>query len=101
MHKGLDLGGQTGMEIACPADGVVIFTGHRGGYGVTVVVHHGFGLQTHYAHLSRYMVRVGQRVQRGEVIALMGSTGKSTGPHLHYEVRRNGEPLDPEKFILD
>jgi murein DD-endopeptidase MepM/ murein hydrolase activator NlpD len=101
MHKGLDIGGQTGMEITCPADGVVIFAERRGGYGMTVVIHHGFGLQTHYAHLSRYSVRVGQRVQRGEVIALMGSTGKSTGPHLHYEVRRNGEPLDPARFILD
>jgi murein DD-endopeptidase MepM/ murein hydrolase activator NlpD len=101
MHKGLDLGGHTGMDITAPADGIVIYVGRRGGYGKTVVVDHGFGLQTHYAHLSDYRVRVGQRVRRGEVIALMGSTGKSTGPHLHYEVRRNGQPLDPARFILD
>jgi murein DD-endopeptidase MepM/ murein hydrolase activator NlpD len=101
MHKGLDLGGHTGMDITAPADGIVIYTGWRGGYGKTVVVDHGFGLQTHYAHLSDYRVQVGQRVRRGEVLALMGSTGKSTGPHLHYEVRSNGQPLDPIRFILD
>lgn len=101
MHKGLDLGGQTGMPIVAPADGVVIFTGRRGGYGLTVVVDHGYGMQTHYAHLHRYRVRTGQRVRRGELIADMGSTGKSTGPHLHYEVRRVGNPLDPTLFILD
>jgi murein DD-endopeptidase MepM/ murein hydrolase activator NlpD len=101
MHKGLDIGGQVGNEIVSPADGVVIFTGRRGGYGLTVVVDHGFGLQTHYAHLSRTRVFVGQRVERGDVVAEMGSTGKSTGPHLHYEVRRLGQPLDPRRFILD
>ncbi|MBI5509222.1 MAG: M23 family metallopeptidase [Deltaproteobacteria bacterium] len=101
MHKGLDLGGQVGFSIVSPADGVVIFTGRRGGYGLTVVVDHGFGLQTHFAHLSRTRVFVGQRVERGDVIAEMGSTGKSTGPHLHYEVRQLGQPLDPRRFILD
>ena len=101
MHKGLDLGGRVGDEISAPADGVVIFTGVRGGYGLTVVVDHGFGLQTHYAHLSRTRVYVGQRVERGDLLAEMGSTGKSTGPHLHYEVRRLGQPLDPRRFILD
>jgi murein DD-endopeptidase MepM/ murein hydrolase activator NlpD len=101
MHKGLDLGGHVGKEIVAPADGVVIFIGRRGGYGQTVVIDHGYGLQTHYAHLSKYRVTRGQRVGRGELIAEMGSTGKSTGPHLHYEVRRLGNPLDPRRFILD
>ncbi len=101
MHKGLDIGGQLGQEIRSPSEGVVIFTGIRGGYGQTVVVDHGFGLQTHYAHLSRIMVQVGQKLNRGDLVALMGSTGKSTGPHLHYEVRRLGQPLDPRRFILD
>ncbi len=101
MHKGLDLGGPVGSEIVAPADGVVIFTGPRGGYGKTVVVAHGYGLQTHFAHLSRFRVEKGERVRRGDVIAEMGSTGKSTGPHLHYEVRRAGQPLDPRRFILD
>lgn len=101
MHKGLDLGGYVGMHVMAPADGVVIWTGRRGSYGKTVVIDHGFGMQTHYAHLSRFLVRRGQRVKRGEVFAEMGNTGVSTGPHLHYEVRRNGRPLDPGKFILD
>lgn len=101
MHKGLDLGGHVGKEIVAPADGVVIFVGRRGGYGQTVVMDHGYGIQTHYAHLSGYHVKRGQRVRRGQLIADMGSTGKSTGPHLHYEVRRLGNPLDPRRFILD
>jgi murein DD-endopeptidase MepM/ murein hydrolase activator NlpD len=101
MHKGLDLGGHIGMEVFAPADGVVIWVGSRGGYGQTVVLDHGYGLQSHYAHLSKYLVSVGDSVHRGEPIAQMGTTGKSTGPHLHYEVRRNGQPLNPRYFILD
>jgi murein DD-endopeptidase MepM/ murein hydrolase activator NlpD len=101
MHKGVDLGGHIGSEIDAPADGVVIFTGLRGGYGQTVVVDHGYGLQTHYAHLSHIWVRPGDHVRRGDHIADVGSTGRSTGPHLHYEVRRLGEPINPERFILD
>ena len=101
MHKGLDMGGHIGMRVSAPADGVVIWTGRRGGYGVTVVLDHGYGLQTHFAHLSRFLVRPGDHVRRGEPIAEIGSTGKSTGPHLHYEVRRGGEPMDPRRFILD
>ena len=101
MHKGLDLGGYTGLAIHAPADGVVVWTGNRGGYGKTVVLDHGYGLQTHYAHLNGYRVRRGDSVNRGDVIAEMGSTGKSTGPHLHYEVRRDGEPIDPINFVLD
>ncbi|MBT6433393.1 MAG: M23 family metallopeptidase [Deltaproteobacteria bacterium] len=101
MHKGLDIAGYTGMEILAPADGMVIWQGGRGGYGKTVVLDHGYGVQSHFAHLNNYRVRLGQRVHRGEVIAEMGSTGISTGPHLHYEVRRHGRPLDPRNFILD
>jgi murein DD-endopeptidase MepM/ murein hydrolase activator NlpD len=101
MHKGIDLGGRIGQDIFAPADAVVIFVGLRGGYGRVVVLDHGFGLQTHFAHLSKFRCKVGDRVKRGEVIAEMGSTGKSTGPHLHYEVRRMGQPLDPRAFVLD
>lgn len=101
MHKGLDLGGQVGTDVIAPADGVVIFTGIRGGYGLTVVIDHGYALQTHYGHLSRIRVKQDDHVQRGEVIAAVGNTGRSTGPHLHYEVRRSGEPLNPVRFILD
>ncbi|HET6345212.1 MAG TPA: M23 family metallopeptidase [Myxococcota bacterium] len=101
MHKGLDMGGHIGLPIRAPADGVIIWVGRRGGYGQTVVIDHGYGLQTHFAHLSKYLVRVGDRVHRGDPIAEMGNTGSSTGPHLHYEVRRAGQPLDPRRFILD
>jgi murein DD-endopeptidase MepM/ murein hydrolase activator NlpD len=101
MHKGLDLGGFTGMLVYAPADGIVIWTGTRGGYGQVVVLDHGMGLQTHYAHLSQYLVKRGDTVRRGDPIAQMGSTGKSTGPHLHYEVRQDGVPMDPRQFILD
>lgn len=101
MHKGLDLAGAIGLKVMAPADGVVIFVGRRGGYGQTVVVDHGFGLQTHFAHLSRFLVKRGASVRRGEAIAEMGNTGKSTGPHLHYEVRVHGSPIDPRPFILD
>jgi murein DD-endopeptidase MepM/ murein hydrolase activator NlpD len=101
LHKGLDIGGSTGTEIFAPADGTIIFVGKRGGYGNVIVVDHGYGLQTHYAHLSKFRTRVGDHVKRGDTLADMGSTGKSTGPHLHYEVRRYGRPLDPARFILD
>lgn len=101
MHKGLDIGGASGTPILAPADGVVIFVGQRGGYGRTVVLDHGYGYQTHFAHLSQPLVARGEKVSRGKIIAEMGSTGKSTGPHLHYEVRRYGRPIDPMRFVLD
>ncbi|MBC7794715.1 MAG: M23 family metallopeptidase [Clostridia bacterium] len=101
IHKGLDIAGSIGSEVFAPADGVVIFVGKRGGYGNVIVVDHGYGLQTHYAHLSRFRCIVGDHIRRGDMIAEMGSTGKSTGPHLHYEVRCYGRPLDPARFILD
>ncbi len=101
VHKGIDIGGQNGTEVFAPADGTVIFVGKRGGYGNVIVVDHGYGLQTHYAHLSKFRCTVGDQIKRGDTLADMGSTGKSTGPHLHYEVRRYGRPLDPSRFILD
>jgi murein DD-endopeptidase MepM/ murein hydrolase activator NlpD len=101
LHKGIDFSGVIGMPIFAPADGVVIFTGERGSYGRTIVIDHGFGLQSHFAHLSSFVVTPGERIKRGETIGRMGSTGRSTGPHLHYEVRRDGRPLNPLNFILD
>lgn len=101
MHKGLDLGGYTGMPIIAPADGKIVYAGMRGAFGITVVIDHGYGVQTHFGHLSAIHVEYGDIVKRGTTIAEMGSTGKSTGPHLHYEVRRWGLPLDPEPFMLD
>jgi murein DD-endopeptidase MepM/ murein hydrolase activator NlpD len=101
MHKGLDFAADHGADVLAPADGVVIFAGNRGGYGKAVVIDHGYGVQTHYAHLSAYRVEVGHEIKRGQVIAAVGNTGRSTGTHLHYEVRFNGIPQNPEKYILD
>ncbi len=101
MHKGIDFAADHGSDVIAPADGVVVFVGYRGEYGKTIVIDHGYGLQTHFAHLSNYKVEVGEKVRRGQVIGAVGKTGRTTGVHLHYEVRLNGIPLDPEKFILD
>jgi murein DD-endopeptidase MepM/ murein hydrolase activator NlpD len=101
MHKGMDYAADHGSEVFAGAKGIVVFVGDRGGYGKTVVVDHGFGFQTHYAHLSKYHVEMGQDVERGQVIARVGNTGRSTGNHLHYEVRFNGVPQDPDQYILN
>ena len=101
MHKGVDFAADHGADVIAPADGVVIFVGYRGEYGKTVVIDHGYAIQTHYAHLSNYKVEIGERVKRGQVIAAVGKTGRTTGVHLHYEVRINGIPQDPERFVLD
>jgi murein DD-endopeptidase MepM/ murein hydrolase activator NlpD len=101
MHKGVDIAADHGADVVTPADGLVIFVGNRGGYGKTVVIDHGYGVQTHYAHLSSFRVEIGQKVLRGQVLGAVGNTGRSTGTHLHYEVRFNGIPQNPEKYILD
>ena len=101
MHKGLDIGAPEGSEIFAPADGTVIWVGTRGGYGMTVIVDHGFGIQSHFAHMSGYSVKLGDKVKRGSLIGMVGNTGRSTGPHLHYEVRLNGIPQDPTKYMLN
>lgn len=101
MHKGVDFAADHGSEVVAPADGVVIFVGNRGAYGKTIVIDHGYGMQTHFSHLSEFSVEAGDSVVRGQMIAGVGNTGRSTGPHLHYEVRFNGIPQDPELFLLD
>lgn len=101
MHRGIDIANHRGTPIVTTADGKVVKVGNNGGMGKTVVIDHGYGFRTLYGHLSKSEVKVGQRVKRGEVIALMGSTGYSTGPHLHYEVIRNGKNLNPRKYILN
>jgi murein DD-endopeptidase MepM/ murein hydrolase activator NlpD len=101
MHSGLDISGPHGKEIVAPADGTVVFAGLEGGYGNVLVVDHGYGIKTRYGHLMSISVRPGERVKRGDVVALLGNTGRSTGPHLHYEVRVNGVAQNPRKFILD
>lgn len=99
LHSGLDFRGKTGQNIRTTADGKVIFAGKMNGYGNLVKVRHGYGYETRYAHLSAISVKVGERVSAGDVVGKLGSTGRSTGPHLHYEVRLNGKPLDPESFL--
>lgn len=100
LHKGMDFGANRGTPVYAPADGVVSFAGREGGYGKIVSIDHGYGIVTRYAHNSRLLVKSGQRVKRWEKISEVGSTGRSSGPHLHYEVRLNGVPVDPEKYIL-
>lgn len=102
MHKGVDFVADPGDEVFAPADGRVVSVGPRGdGYGLTLVLDHGYGVQTHFAHLARASVPVGDAVRRGQVVAKVGNSGRSTGAHLHYEVRFAGLPEDPERFILD
>jgi len=101
MHQGLDIATPHGQPVYSPSDGTVVFTGTEGGYGKVLVIDHGYGVKTRYGHLSKTAVRVGDRVKRGTKIGAVGNTGKSTGPHLHYEVRVNGIPENPRKFILE
>lgn len=99
-HEGIDIAGTHGSAISARADGVVVFSDWKaGGYGQTVIIDHGYGFQTLYAHTSQNLAQVGDTVQRGDVIAKMGSTGKSTGPHVHYEVLRWGQAVDPTPYL--
>jgi murein DD-endopeptidase MepM/ murein hydrolase activator NlpD len=99
MHAGLDFKGPVGTPILAAADGKVVLAGFNGGYGNTVEIRHANGLVTRYAHLSGLHVRAGQMVERGVQIGRMGSTGRSTGSHLHFEVRLNGQAINPRKFL--
>ena len=99
MHEGLDIAARTGAPVYATADGIVSRVETQAGYGKVVYIEHGYGYSTLYGHNSKIFVKVGQRVKRGEKISAMGSTGQSTGPHLHYEVRLNGVPLNPKKFL--
>jgi murein DD-endopeptidase MepM/ murein hydrolase activator NlpD len=101
MHAGMDIAGPHGKEVIAPSDGTVVFAGLEGGYGNVLVIDHGYGIKTRYGHLSAVKVKAGEKVKRGQTIAALGNTGRSTGPHLHYEVRVNGIAQNPRKFILD
>jgi murein DD-endopeptidase MepM/ murein hydrolase activator NlpD len=101
MHEGLDIATPVGQPVYAPSDGTVVFAGTGGGYGKVLVIDHGYGVKTRYGHLSEILVHLGDRVGRGDKVALVGNTGRSTGPHLHYEVRVNGVPENPRKFILE
>ncbi len=100
-HEGVDFSAPTHTPVYAPADGIVKYAGYNGGYGKMIAIDHKYGFQTRYGHLSKIMVRRGQRVKRGEKIAEVGNTGISTAPHLHYEVLLHGRNLDPELFFFD
>jgi murein DD-endopeptidase MepM/ murein hydrolase activator NlpD len=100
-HEGLDISADRGTPVYATADGVVRLAGREGGYGNLVIVEHEYGLETRYGHLSRFLVREGSSVKRGDIIGLVGSTGRSTGSHLHYEVRVNGRLLNPLQLLLN
>lgn len=99
MHEGLDIAANTGTPVYATADGVVARVSYSVSYGKAVVIDHGYGYRTLYGHNSKILVNTGDRVRRGDRIALVGNTGRSTGPHLHYELRLDGVPIDPRKTL--
>jgi murein DD-endopeptidase MepM/ murein hydrolase activator NlpD len=100
-HDGLDIGAAPNAPVQAPAQGRVTATGFDPKLGNIVRLDHGFGIETLYGHLAKALVKEGQRVNRGDVVGLVGSSGLSTGPHLHYMVKVHGQALDPNKFILE
>ena len=100
-HSGVDFAASEGTRVHSTGDGIVAFSGYDKGYGQKVIINHGYGYKTIYAHLSKPLVRQGQRVQRGEIIALSGNTGVSTGPHLHYEVLKDNVKVNPTAYFFD
>jgi murein DD-endopeptidase MepM/ murein hydrolase activator NlpD len=101
MHEGLDIANRLDTPIRAPADGEVIFADSKAGYGLTMILNHGYGIETWYGHLRRFAVSKGEKVRRGTKIALLGNSGRSTGPHVHYEVRVHGYPVDPRSYIFE
>lgn len=101
LHAGMDFSGSIGTPIYATGNGKVVYTEIRQGYGKTVLVDHGFNYQTLYGHLDRYNVKAGQKVKRGDIIGFMGNTGQSVGPHVHYEVRKNGNAINPINYYFN
>jgi len=101
LHKGYDIASRQGTPLLATADGVVAFAGKKGLYGNFIVIDHGHGMTTRYGHCQKLLKKRGDKVKRWETIALMGSTGRSTGPHVHYEIHLNGLPINPVKYILN
>ena len=101
MHEGIDIGARIGAGIFSPADGIVTFSGTKPGFGKFVKVDHGYGIETVFGHAKKLNVKKGKKVSRGDILAFVGNTGYSTGPHLHYEVRVNGTPVDPLYFVFN
>lgn len=98
-HAGMDIDGERGDLVVAPAGGTVVEAGYKGGYGNAVEIDHGNGLSTRYGHLSKIEIQAGETVTRGQLIGNVGSTGRSTGPHLHYELRLNEKPINPRHFL--
>jgi murein DD-endopeptidase MepM/ murein hydrolase activator NlpD len=101
MHEGLDISNRVGTPVIAPANGIISDVGNDNAVGKVIVIFHGFGMTSRYGHLSKVLVRVGQRVKRGDKVAEVGMTGKTTGPHLHYEVKINGVAVNPARYILN
>lgn len=99
MHHGVDFALSSGSDVSVPVDGKVVFAGDKGGYGNTVIVDHGAGVTTLYAHLSEVLAKEGDNLKKGSLIGKVGSTGRSTGPHLHFEVRHDGTAVDPQNLV--
>ena len=97
-HEGIDLACSLGTPVRTARDGIIIVAGNEGGYGNLVVVRHSNGYETYYGHLSKFLVKEGQKVKKGDIVALSGNTGRTTGPHLHYEIRKNGKAINPKYF---
>lgn len=100
-HGGIDIGSARGTSIKAPAPGIVVFTGQNADYGNIVIIDHGQDIKSLYGHLQKTLVAEGQKVERGQTIALSGNTGKSSGPHLHYEIQVKGQPANPRGFLWD
>jgi murein DD-endopeptidase MepM/ murein hydrolase activator NlpD len=100
-HKGVDISAPTGTPIHSTADGIVVSSEPMGGYGRLVIVDHGGGVHTYYAHLSKILVHAGQELHRGDLVGLVGSSGRTTAPHLHYEVRVGGTPMNPYRYLAN
>ncbi|MEE9259236.1 MAG: peptidoglycan DD-metalloendopeptidase family protein [Nitrospinaceae bacterium] len=100
-HEGWDIAARSGAPIRSPADGIVVVSGREYGYGNMIEIDHGYGIVSRFGHNSKHLVKAGDRVKRGQLIALVGNTGRSTGPHLHYEVVLNGVPVHPKNYILE
>lgn len=101
MHEGVDISNSVGTPVIAPADGMVSYAGPLGGFGNVISIDHGHNISTFYAHLQQHKVSQGQRIKRGDLIALVGTTGRATGPHLHYEIQVNGSPVNPSKYVID
>jgi murein DD-endopeptidase MepM/ murein hydrolase activator NlpD len=101
VHEGVDLAAEYGTKVRASADGIVSFAGWEEGYGLMVKINHDYGYETYYGHNSRLLVSPGEAVKKGQIICLSGNSGESTGPHVHYEVRRDGKPINPVPFLRD